>query len=154
MQRKQIFQAGQNVIWAPCEEKCQKSKMEDSLRRSNCSSRYGRKLNGLPKGKALDWDGGIPANKIQELLAEDRRGQRTEDILCFVKEILGSGEMPKFIEEGDMAVLTHYQPICVLTIRIKIVAKIGFCRSQTRFVARRSILDNAVLGPMEGICST
>jgi len=28
--------------------------MEDSLRRSNCSSRYGRKLNGLPKGKALD----------------------------------------------------------------------------------------------------
>jgi hypothetical protein len=53
--------------------------------------------------------------------------------------------MPKFIEKGDMRVLTHYQPICLLTIRIKIVAKIGFCRSQTRFVTRRSILDNAVL---------
>lgn len=43
--------------------------MQDSLRRSNCR-RFGRKLNGLPKGKALDLDGGIPAKKIQELLAD------------------------------------------------------------------------------------
>jgi hypothetical protein len=54
--------------------------MEDSLRRSNCSSRYGRKLNGLPKGNTLDVDG-IPAKKIQEFLAEDRRGQRTSFVL-------------------------------------------------------------------------
>lgn len=48
--------------------KSQKSRMQDSLRRSNCR-RFGRKLNGLPKGQALDLDG-IPAKKIQELLAD------------------------------------------------------------------------------------
>jgi hypothetical protein len=36
-------------------------------------------------------------------------GKRTS--FCFVKEVLGSGEMPKFIEKGDMVILANYQPI-------------------------------------------
>jgi hypothetical protein len=62
------------------EHHAQKSRKQDSRRRSNCR-RFGRKFSGLPKGKALEYLDGISAEKIQEFLAEDSRGQRTSFVL-------------------------------------------------------------------------